>query len=84
MDHSSKLPDGIPYSLKYFVFSINKVVKHFNLNKFAFLTHSLGCSIALAYSACYNEKVLGLSFIDFAVKESNIKLKVINKNGNDD
>ena len=77
MGHSSKLPDGIPYSLKYFVISINKVVKHFNLNKFAFLTHSLGCSIALAYSACYKEKVLELLFIDFALKDCNIKLKVI-------
>lgn len=75
MGLSSKLPDGIPYSLKLFVMNIHKVVKHFNLNKFTFLTHSLGCSIALSYSACYKDNILGLCFIDFALKECDIKLK---------
>ena len=75
MGLSSKVPDGIPYSLKLFVMSIQKVVKHFKLKRFTFLTHSLGCSIAMAYTACYKDKVIGLTFIDFALKECDITLK---------
>jgi hypothetical protein len=75
MGFSSKLPDGIPYSLKIFVMSIHKVVKSFKLETFLFLTHSLGCSISLAYTACFKQKVTGLYFIDFALKECDIDLK---------
>lgn len=48
MGLSSRLPDGIPYSTKLFVMCLRRVIKHFNLGKFVFLTHSFGCSIALA------------------------------------
>ena len=48
MGLSSKIPDGIPYSTKFYVMSIRRVVKHFNLDKFTFLAHSFGCSLALA------------------------------------
>lgn len=75
MGLSSKVPDGIPYSLKLFLMCIHKVVKHFKLKHFTFLTHSLGCSIALAYTACYKDKVAGLAFLDFALKECDITLK---------
>ena len=50
MGLSSKIPDGIPYSTKFYVMSIRRVVKHFNLDKVTFLSHSFGCSLALAVS----------------------------------
>ena len=48
MGFSSKIPNGMPYSTKFFVMSLRRVVLHFNLNKFLFLCHSFGCSLALA------------------------------------
>lgn len=48
MGLSSKIPDGIPYSTKFFVMCLRRVTVHFNLEKFVFLTHSFGCSLALA------------------------------------
>ena len=48
MGLSSKIPDGIPYSTKLFVMSLRRVVLHFALKNFIFLTHSFGCSIAIA------------------------------------
>lgn len=44
-------PDGIPYSTKFFLMTLRRVVLHFNLNQFIFMTHSFGCSVALAVSA---------------------------------
>ena len=48
MGFSSKIPNGMPYSTKFFVMSLRRVILHFNLNKFLFLCHSFGCSLALA------------------------------------
>lgn len=48
MGFSSKIPNGIPYSTKFYIMSLRRVTRHFNLNKFIFLTHSFGCSLALA------------------------------------
>jgi pimeloyl-ACP methyl ester carboxylesterase len=48
MGFSSKIPNGIPYTTKFFVMSLRRVVLHFNLSKFLFLCHSFGCSLALA------------------------------------
>ena len=48
MGRSSKIPDGIPYSTKLYVMCLRRVILHFKLKKFTFLTHSFGCSLALA------------------------------------
>lgn len=75
MGLSSKIPAGIPYSTKFYLMSLRRVTRHFNLDKFIFLTHSFGCSLALAYSACYAEQVLGLVLLDFAMRECNIDIR---------
>lgn len=72
MGLSSKVPQGIPYSTKLYVMSLRRVVNYFDLKKFVFLTHSFGCSIGLAYSACWPDEVSGISMIDFAMKDCNI------------
>lgn len=51
MGLSSKIPEGIPYSTKFFVMTIRRVVNYLNLTKFLFMTHSFGCSLALAVRA---------------------------------
>ena len=50
MGLSSKVPNGIPYSTKLYLMSIRRVVMHFKLEKFTFLSHSFGCSLAFAVS----------------------------------
>ena len=53
MGFSSKIPDGIPYTTKLYLMSLRRVIEHFNLNKFIFLTHSFGCSLAMAVSCIF-------------------------------
>ena len=48
MGFSSKIPNGMPYSTKFFVMCLRRVVQHFNLSKMMFVCHSFGCSLALA------------------------------------
>ena len=44
---SSRIPDGIQYSPKFFVSSIRRAVKYLNLESFILLTHSYGGFIGL-------------------------------------
>ena len=53
MGFSSKISNGIPYSTKFFLMSLRRVVLHFNLNKFIFVCHSFGCSLALAVKIAF-------------------------------
>ena len=48
MGFSSKIPNGIPYSTKFYLMCIRRVINHFNLEKFMFVSHSFGGSLALA------------------------------------
>ena len=44
---SSKIPDGVQYSAKIHLSSLRRVIKHLNLERFIFLTHSYGGYITL-------------------------------------
>jgi pimeloyl-ACP methyl ester carboxylesterase len=48
MGLSSPISNGVPYSTKFYLMSLRRVTEHFNLTKFIFMTHSFGCSLALA------------------------------------
>ena len=75
MGFSSKIPNGVPYTTKFYLMALRRVTKHFNLEKFTFLTHSFGCSLALAYSACFQDQVLSIVLIDFAMRECNFETR---------
>ena len=47
MGFSSKIPDGIPYTLKFYLMALRRVVLHFNIDKFFFAAHSFGGIIAM-------------------------------------
>ena len=47
MGFSSNIPDGIPYTLKFYLMSVRRVVMYLNLQKFFLAAHSFGGSIAL-------------------------------------
>ncbi len=47
MGFSSKIPDGIPYTLKFYLMALRRVVLHFDINKFFFAAHSFGGIIAM-------------------------------------
>ena len=48
MGFSSKIPNGIPYSTKFYLMCIRRVINYFALDKFMFVSHSFGGSLALA------------------------------------
>lgn len=75
MGFSSHIPEGIPYSTKFYLMCVRRIVMHFELEKFIFLTHSFGCSIALAYSACYSNEIIGLVLLDFAMRDCDFETK---------
>jgi pimeloyl-ACP methyl ester carboxylesterase len=50
MGLSSHISNGIPYSTKFFLMTLRRVIIHFKMDKFIFMTHSFGCSLALAVS----------------------------------
>ena len=45
--HSSKIPNGIPYTQKLIMASVRRAVRHLKLNKFYFCCHSFGIYISL-------------------------------------
>lgn len=47
MGFSSKIPEGIPYSLKFYLMALRRVVVHFGIKKFLLIAHSFGGSIAM-------------------------------------
>lgn len=69
MGLSSKIPTGIPYSTRFYLMSLRRVTRHFNLDKFLFLTHSFGCSLALAVMFFLNKFIdcvkLGIKISSF-------------------
>jgi pimeloyl-ACP methyl ester carboxylesterase len=56
MGLSSPIPDGIPYSTKFYLMSLRRVTEHFKLTNFTFMTHSFGCSLALAVCLFFSSK----------------------------
>ena len=71
MGFSSKIPNGIPYTTKFFVMSLRRVVLHFNLRRFAFLCHSFGCSLALAVFKMTNQQRAQLNLYSNCFKIKN-------------
>lgn len=75
MGFSSNIPDGIPYTLKFYLMALRRVVKHFKISKLFLAAHSFGGLIAMTYSACYPDEVVGLILIDFAMRPSDFDKK---------
>jgi pimeloyl-ACP methyl ester carboxylesterase len=47
MGFSSKIPDGIPYTLKFYLMAIRRVILHLKIGKFFFAAHSFGGIVAM-------------------------------------
>jgi len=62
---SSGLPLGIPYTPKLFLNSIRRVVKYFELEKFIFMTHSYGTTMALLYDTVFQGELKAIVGIDW-------------------
>ena len=56
MGFSSKIPNGIPYSTKFYLMCLRRLTRHFKLDKFILLGHSFGCSLALAVKIYFKLK----------------------------
>lgn len=50
MGFSSNIPDGLPYTLKFYLMAIRRVVLHFKLENLLLLAHSFGGSLAMSVS----------------------------------
>jgi pimeloyl-ACP methyl ester carboxylesterase len=62
---SGKAPDGV-YNTDAYVADVARVVKHFGLEKFTLIGHSMGGTNAINYAAAHPEQMAALVIVDSA------------------
>ena len=65
MGFSSKIPDGLPYTLKFYLMAIRRVVLYFKLENFFLLAHSFGGSLAMSVNLSFLYKKSFLFKVNF-------------------
>ncbi|XP_014247387.1 serine hydrolase-like protein isoform X2 [Cimex lectularius] len=64
---SSHMPMGQPLEFMHLVYSVKRVVDHFNWDRFYLMGHSLGAQVALFFSSIFPERMIEVVLIDGAI-----------------